>query len=97
MNGICFAACKSIVPADTWMKAWFREKFPELCRALSAKIAEQKRAHVAAIEPALQQALQENPPPSLQQMTKRLGFSSVSVLKAHAPGLCEKLKTNRRA
>ena len=74
-----------------------RDRFPELCRALSAKIAEQKRARAAAIEPALEQALQENPPPSLQQITKRLGFSSVSVLKAHAPDLCEKLKTNRRA
>ncbi len=49
------------------------------------------------IEPTLEQALQENPPPSLQQMTKRLGFSSVSVLKAHAPGLCQRLKTHRMA
>lgn len=74
-----------------------RDRFPELCRALSAKIAEQKRARVAAIEPALEEALRENPPPSLQEITKRLGFSSISTLKAYAPGLCEKLKTHRRA
>ncbi len=74
-----------------------RDRFTELCRALSAKIADQKRARVAAIEPALEQALQENPPPSLQQMTERLGFSSISTLKVYAPGLCEELKTYRRA
>jgi len=69
-----------------------RQKFPELCRALSARIAEQKRMRVAAIEPALEQALQETPAPSLKQMAKRLGFSAACVLKAHAPALYDKLK-----
>jgi hypothetical protein len=53
-----------------------RQKFPELCRALSARIAEQRMMRVAAIEPALEQALQETPAPSLGQMAKRLGFSA---------------------
>jgi hypothetical protein len=74
-----------------------RKKFPELCRALSARIAEQKRMRVAAIEPALEQALQETPAPSLRQMAKRLGFSAACVLKAHAPGLYEKLKARWQA
>ena len=66
-----------------------RQKFPELCHALSARIAEQKRMRVAAIEPALEQALQETPPPSLRQMAKRLGFSAACLLKAHSPALYE--------
>lgn len=74
-----------------------RQKFPELCRALSARIAEQKRMRVAAIEPALEQALQETPTPSLKQMAKRLGFSAACVLKAHAPGLYDKLKARWQA
>ena len=74
-----------------------RQKFPELCRALSARIAQQKRARVAAIEPALEQALQETPPPSLLELAKRLGFSASCVLKSHAPGLYEKLKQHRQA
>ena len=69
-----------------------RQKLPELCHALSERIAEQKRARVAAIEPALEQALQETPAPSLKQMAKRLGFSAACVLKAHAPDLYDKLK-----
>ena len=74
-----------------------RRKFPELCLALSARIAEQRRARVAAIEPALEEALQQNPPPSLLQVAKRLGFSAACVLKAHAPGLYEKVKEHRQA
>jgi AraC-like DNA-binding protein len=73
------------------------QKFPELCLALSARIAQQKRARVAAIEPALEQALQETPPPSLLEAAKRLGFSASCVLKFHAPGLYAKLKKHRQA
>jgi hypothetical protein len=69
-----------------------RQKLPELCHALSARIAEQRRARVAAIEPALELALQETPAPSLRQMAKQLGFSAACVLKAHAPALYDKLK-----
>src|SRR5262249_4392283 len=74
-----------------------RQKFPELCRAFSARIAEQKRMRVTAIEPAVEQALQETPAPSLRQMAKRLGFSAACVLKAHAPGLYDKLKVRWQA
>lgn len=72
--------------------AFLWRKFPELCRALAAGIAEQKRLRVAAIEPALELALQETPAPSLKQLAKRFGFSAECVLKAHAPALCEKVK-----
>ena len=48
---------------------------------------------MAAIEPALEQALQETPAPSLRQMAKWLGFSAACVLRAHAPALYENLKT----
>lgn len=74
-----------------------RQKFPELCLALSARIAEQRKARLAAIEPALRQALQETPPPSCRQVAIRIGFSGASVLKVHAPGLYEKLKKHRQA
>ena len=52
---------------------------------------------MAAIEPALEQALQETPAPSLRQMAKRLGFSAACVLKAHAPDLYDKLKARWQA
>jgi hypothetical protein len=74
-----------------------RQKCPELCGALSARIAEQKRVRVAAIEPALERALEETPVPSLRQMAKRLGFSAACVLRAHAPALYQKLKARWQA
>jgi hypothetical protein len=74
-----------------------RQKFPELCHALAARIAEQKTRRVAAIEPALEQALQETPPPSLRQVAKRLGFSAACVLKVRSPALYEQLKARSQA
>jgi hypothetical protein len=73
-----------------------RQKCPELCRALSAKLASQREARVAAIEPALKQALQETPPPTVREVCKRLGFSAGCVLKAHATVLYERLKVRGR-
>jgi hypothetical protein len=52
---------------------------------------------LAAIEPALEQALQEIPAPSAKQLAKRLGFSAECVLKAHAPVLYEKVKARYRS
>jgi hypothetical protein len=74
-----------------------RQKFPELCRALAARIAEQKRIRLAAIEPALEQALHEFPALSVTQLAKRLGFSAACVLKAHAPALYEKVEARYRS
>jgi hypothetical protein len=74
-----------------------RRKFLVLCRALAARIAEQKRMRLAAIEPALEQALQEIPAPSLKQLAKRLGLSAECVLKAHAPALYEKVKARYKS
>jgi hypothetical protein len=77
--------------------AFLWRKFPELCRALAARIAEQKRIRVAAIEPALEQALHQIPPPSLKRLAKRIGFSAECVLKAHAPVLYEKVKARTKS
>ena len=73
-----------------------RQKFPELCRALSAKLARQRGERVAAIEPTLERALQETAPPSIREICQRIGFSAGCVLKAHAPALYERLKARRR-
>lgn len=72
-----------------------RQKFPDLCRALCAKIGEQKRANLTAIEPALKQALQESLPPSLRKISKRLGFSATH-LRRRAPLLCQELLLRQR-
>jgi hypothetical protein len=73
-----------------------RRKFPELCRALSAKIALQRAERIAAIEPAFERALQANPPPTLREVCQQIGLSAIHVSRAHAPALCGKLKARRR-
>ena len=74
----------------------FRINFPELCRALATKIARQKAERAAVIGPALEQALQEYPPPSVREVCRRVRFSSSSSLKAHAPILYARLIKHRR-
>ncbi len=68
-----------------------RRQFPELWRALAARIARQRAERPAVIGPALEQALQESPPPSIRKVCQRVRFSSSSTLKAHAPVLYARL------
>ena len=48
------------------------------------------------MERALRNALNHEPPPSLDELRKRLGYSCSTVLKNHFPLLCEKVMTRRR-
>lgn len=73
-----------------------RKKFPELCRAVLAKITRQRVERVEAIKPALEQALQENPPPTLGELGRRAGVSHSQLLRALAPTLRQKVKERRR-
>jgi len=75
---------------------YLRRKFPELCRALSAKITRQRAERVASIRPAFERALQENPPPTVREVCQRIGLSAIHVRRAHALTLCERLKAQRR-
>ena len=77
-------------------EGYLRGKFPELCRALAAKIARQRAERVAAIEPAFERALQENPPPTIREVCRRIGLSVSHVRKAYASDLCDILKARRR-
>lgn len=72
-----------------------RKKFPDLCRALASRIAQQKTERVATIEPAFQRALQENPPPPIQEVCQRIGLSSCYV-KALAPAVYARFEAWRR-
>jgi DNA-binding MarR family transcriptional regulator len=48
------------------------------------------------MEHALRNALNHEPPPSLDELRKRLGYSCSTVLKNHFPLLCEEVMTRRR-
>jgi AraC-like DNA-binding protein len=57
-----------------------RERFPELCRAITAKRKQQPLRGKEKLRLALEAARTASPPPSLMQIARRLGFSSEEVL-----------------
>src|SRR6266851_2027524 len=72
---------------------YIQQKFPELCRAIRQKIDHAKQSRPDEIRSALEGALRENPPPYLSDLARRLGYSASTVLRAHAPDLCDRLRS----
>jgi len=72
------------------------QKYPELCRAIGDKIALAKQAESPTIRRTLENAIEEQPAPTLKDVSRRLGYSSSSVLRAHAPELCDQLAARHR-
>lgn len=66
-------------------------KFPDLCRAIGKKIAKANQRRREATHRALECALQEDPAPTLAQLSRCLGYSSSSVLRANELALCDQL------
>ena len=65
--------------------------FPDLCRAIGKKIAKANQRRREATHGALECALLEDPAPTLAELSRRLGYSSSSVLRANEPALCDQL------
>jgi len=74
-----------------------KRKFPSLCRAIQNKIDKHRELETAAMERALTVALTEDPPPSLDQLCARLGYSRPVVLRKQFSALCDHLLEHRRA
>lgn len=70
-------------------------KFPDLCRAIGEKIALNRTMQLSSIRQALRAVLEEDPPPSLEQISKRLGFGSPTPLRNHFPDLYSALIDRR--
>ena len=47
---------------------YLQKKFPDLCAAISKKVAERKQAHLEELHRTLENALGENPPPTLAEL-----------------------------
>ena len=73
------------------------KKHPELCRAISEKIAAARRNWPDHVRDVLKSALAEQPAPTLKDVSRRLSCSNSSVLRAHEPALCDQLIARRRA
>ena len=64
---------------------WIRLEFPDLCRAISQKIAHLKKTEMSGREETLKAALEEDPPLTAEQMARRLGFGCPGVLRRNFP------------
>ncbi len=66
-------------------------RFPDLCRAISAKHPRSRRTTPPGLEVALQSALTENPPPSVQEIARRFGFCQARSVLLRFPELAQSL------
>jgi AraC-like DNA-binding protein len=76
---------------------YLQQKFPELCAAISEKVAEKRHARLDEIRRTLEEALGEHPAPTLAELSRRLGCTSSSTLRMHEPDLCDRLLVRYRA
>ena len=75
---------------------YVHQKYPELCRAIGAKIALAKQGEPEKMPRTLEEALHEHPAPTLRELSRRLGYSTSTVLRAHEPDLCDQLLARHR-
>lgn len=73
-----------------------RQKFPDLCRAINAKRAAGKKTRLRRAELALRAAIEEDPPPSVREVIKRLGYPWSWSLQQRFPDLCAALQSWRK-
>lgn len=78
-------------------EGYIQRQFPQLCRAIREKIRSEKKARVNNMEDALKGALTEQDPPSPDEVRKRLGYLTSTVLRNHCPALCDELLARRRS
>ena len=69
---------------------YLQQKFPDLCAAISKKIAERKQTHLEELRRTLENALGENPAPTLAELSRRLNCTTSSTLRMHEPDLCDR-------
>ncbi len=80
------------------LKRWIHpSKISGTVSAIGEKIALVKQAEPDKIRRTLEEALQEHPAPTLTELSRRLGYSTSTVLRAHEPDLCDQLATRRRS
>jgi hypothetical protein len=77
-------------------EGYIQRKFPALCHAIRERIRSEKKARIGNMEETLKAALTEETPPSLEDVRKRVGYLTSTVLRNHFPALCDELLARRR-
>ena len=65
-----------------------RKRFPSVVAALAARFSERVNKRRAILRSALENALKEEPPPSIHQLAKRLGKSRCNLQKSFPEASC---------
>ncbi len=73
-----------------------RSRFPEICSAIITKRKQQSLQKKEQMRRAIEDARQENPPPSLNQIGQRFGFTSENMLSLTFPDICASYKQWRQ-
>lgn len=74
-------------PSDKYL----REDFPELCTAITRRIAQLRQDRLERMSWVLQNALAEQSVPTLTDLSHRLGYPHTAVLRRYEPVLCDQL------
>jgi hypothetical protein len=69
----------------------FLKKFPNLYRRLLYRRTDYRMKQKEQIGQKLTAILREQPPPTLDQVTKRLGFKANTYMREHYPDLCRRI------
>lgn len=77
-------------------EGYIQQKCPELCRAIREKCRIRKKARIARMELALKNGLNQDPPPTLREIAKRLGYSNSEILRRYFPDHYDKILAWRR-
>lgn len=65
-----------------------RQRFPELCSAIISRRADGLRDQKNRTRRELKKLLSHEPPLSITQLTKRVGYKNITTLRSHFPVLC---------
>jgi transcriptional regulator with XRE-family HTH domain len=75
---------------------FIHQRFPELCHAIAQKSAAYKTKELETIRCAIVAACTEEPPPTLRELSDRLGFRSCSAIRDRFLELTDRLLVARR-
>jgi hypothetical protein len=71
-------------------------RFPDLCLAIKAKRTNVQAARRITVASALEAALSEDPPPTVEQIAAMLGYANEGTIRIWAPRLCARLILRRQ-
>ena len=72
-------------------RRWNRSGAPNVCEAHA------KQGRLESMRRLLENALHEDPPPTLTDLSRHLGYSHSAILRRHEPTLCDQLLARHRA